>query len=142
VRLPGWTAPLTGKRITLEVRAPGSTVPLQTAVVELSATGGYSFGTWLPQGIYDVTAKGDRWLRAIVQHRSFTPFGATRVGFDLRAGDVVEDNVVDLADFLALASTYEASPPTVPTADLNGDGEVDLSDFLMLAAHYGGAGAP
>jgi hypothetical protein len=142
VRLHGWTAPLTGKRITFEVRAHNSTVPLQTAVAELSATGEFTFGTALPEGFYDVTAKGDRWLRCISANRTFTPTGATELSFFLRAGDVVEDNMVDLSDFLALASTYEASPPTVPTADLNGDGEVDLADFLLLAAHYGGVGAP
>jgi hypothetical protein len=49
---------------------------------------------------------------------------------------------VDLADFLALAATYEVSPPTDARADLNGDGAVDMADFLLLAAHYETVGAP
>jgi hypothetical protein len=141
--LSGWAAPLAGRRITFEVRAPGSIVPLQTAVAELWADGGFTFGTWLPAGTYDVTAKGDRWLRARLQNVTFTAAGASGLAFgELLPGDVVEDNAVDLSDFLALASTYEASPPTVPTADLNGDGAVELADFLLLAANYETVGSP
>jgi hypothetical protein len=143
VGLLGWTAPLTGRPVTFEVRAPGSTVALQTAVVGLSATGEFTFATALPAGTYDVTAKGDRWLRARLQNVTFTATGASGLAFgELIPGDVVEDNAVDLADFLALAATYEVSPPTDARADLNGDGAVDLADFLLLGAHYETVGAP
>jgi hypothetical protein len=143
VGLGGWTAPLTGRTVTFEIRAPGTTAPLQTAVVSLSASGEFTFTTPLPAGTYDVTAKSDRWLRARLQNVAFTAAGASGLAFgELIPGDVVEDNAVDLADFLALAATYEASPPTEARADLNGDGSVDLADFLLLAAHYEAVGAP
>jgi hypothetical protein len=143
VGLGGWTAPLTDPLVTIEVRAPGSTTALQTAVVSLSAAGEFTFTTPLPAGTYDVTAKSDRWLRARLQNVTFTAAGASGLAFgELIPGDVVEDNAVDLADFLALAATYEASPPTEARADLNGDGAVDLADFLLLAANYETVGAP
>jgi hypothetical protein len=141
--LSGWTAPLTDPLITFEIREPGSTTALQTAVASLSATGEFTFTTALPAGTYDVTAKSDRWLRARLQNVTFTATGASGLAFgDLIPGDVVENNVIDLADFLALAATYEVSPPTEARADLNGDGAVDLADFLLLAAHYETVGAP
>jgi hypothetical protein len=141
--LAGWTGPLTDPLVTFEVRAPGTTTALQTSVVALSATGEFSFTTALPPGTYDVTAKSDRWLRARLQNVTFTAAGTSGLAFgELIPGDVVENNAVDLADFLALAGTYEVSPPTEARADLNGDGEVDLADFLLLAAHYETVGAP
>jgi hypothetical protein len=143
VGLSGWTAPLSDPLITFEVREPGSTTALQTAVVGLSATGDFSFETGLPPGTYDVTAKGDRWLRARLENVTFTATGAPGLAFgELIPGDVVEDNSVDLGDFLALAATYEVSPPAEARADLNGDGAVDLADFLLLAANYEAVGAP
>jgi hypothetical protein len=143
VGLGGWTAPLTGRPVTFEVRAPGSTTALQTAVVNLSAAGEFTFTTALPAGTYDVTAKSDRWLRARLQNVAFTAAGVSGLAFgELIPGDVVEDNAVDLGDFLALAATYEVVPPTEARADLNGDGAVDLADFLLLAAHYETPGAP
>jgi hypothetical protein len=143
VGLGGWTAPLTGRPVTFEVRAPGSTTALQTAVVNLSAAGEFTFTTALPAGTYDVTAKSDRWLRARLQNVAFTAAGVSGLAFgELIPGDVVEDNAVDLGDFLALAATYEVVPPTEARADLNGDGAVDVADFLLLAAHYETVGAP
>jgi hypothetical protein len=144
VGLLGWTfAPLSEPLITFEVRSPGSTAPLQSTAVHLSATGDFTFVTALPPGTYDVTAKGDRWLRARLQNVTLTAAGASGLNFgELVPGDVHEDNVIDLGDFLIMASTYEAVPPTEPRADLNGDDLVDLSDFLLLAAAYEMVGAP
>jgi hypothetical protein len=145
--LSGWAAPLAGRQVTFEVREPGSTTALRTAAAELSATGEFTFtfgfAAALPPGTYDVTAKGDRWLRARLQNVTFTAAGASGLDFgELIPGDVSENNAVDLTDFLFLAATYGASPPLIPTADLNGDGAVDLSDFLLLAANYETVGSP
>lgn len=49
------------------------------------------------------------------------------------------DNVVNLDDFLVLASCYETStgdPTFVEAADITYDGTVNLDDFLVLAANY------
>jgi hypothetical protein len=143
VALRSWTSPLTDQLITFEVREPGSTTVLQREVAGLSLNGDFSFGTALPPGSYDVTAKGDRWLRGKLQNVTFTASGASGLLFDeLIPGDVQGDNVIDLADFLTLAANYEVGPPTEMRADLNGDGAVDLADFLLLANHYGTVGAP
>jgi hypothetical protein len=92
-------------------------------------------------GRMEMSAKTSHWLRERIG-----PFiipdasGITGQNFFLINGDVNGDNVVDLADFLELAATYEVSPPSNPAADLNEDGSVDLADFLILAANYDIAG--
>lgn len=143
VGLQGWTASLSDPLITLELRDPGSSTALQTEVLNLTAAGEFSFVTALPPGSYDLTAKGGRWLRAKLANITLGASGASGLSVgDLIPGDIVESNVVDLDDFLALASTYEQSPPSVPEADLTGDGLVNLDDFLLLAAAYEVSGAP
>jgi len=52
-----------GTQVTVEIRSPGSTTPLESHVVSLDASGNFSFTTSLPPGTYDVTAKGSHWLR-------------------------------------------------------------------------------
>ncbi|TDA68931.1 MAG: hypothetical protein D9V47_06600 [Clostridia bacterium] len=61
----------------------------------------------------------------------------------LRAGDVNDDNVVNLQDLTLLASAYrsqEGDPATGqrynPAADLNADGQVNLQDLTLLATNY------
>lgn len=56
-------------------------------------------------------------------------------------GDANLDGVVNLDDFLMLASAYETSntdPNYNPAADFNDSGNVDLDDFLILATNYEG----
>jgi hypothetical protein len=143
VGLRGWMGPLAGVPVTLEIRRPGEAAALQTETVHLSAAGEFSLPIVWPPGVYDVTVKGDRWLRAILRNVTVTEAGASGLEFgDLIPGDVSDDNSIDLADFLLLASAYEADPPTEPRADLNGDGAVNEADFLLLAQHFGESGAP
>jgi hypothetical protein len=56
------------------------------------------------------------------------------------AGDIVKDNIISLADVVALAKSYGSYPGHArwnPDADLNKDGKVDLGDLVIIAKHYG-----
>lgn len=133
---PGWGG-VDSAPVTIDVRdATGFRVQRATVV---PSGGSVTFPTTL-RGGFSAWVKGDRWLASV------TPVTITDAGgsasLTLRPGDVMGDNVVDLTDFLTLASTYEASPVVPATADLNGDGQCDLQDFLLLAANYEQAGAP
>jgi hypothetical protein len=71
-----------------------------------------------------------------VEHMIFLDFW--RTGFE-RPGDINVDGLVDLQDFLMLASVYDTAstdPAYDQRADLDDDGRVDLADFLILAANY------
>ena len=52
-------------------------------------------------------------------------------------GDANQDNVVGLADLLALADNYGSSAGTWGRGDFTGDGSVGLADLLALADNYG-----
>ncbi|TVQ77569.1 MAG: hypothetical protein EA380_07275 [Phycisphaeraceae bacterium] len=56
-------------------------------------------------------------------------------------GDINNDCVVDLNDFVILAANFGAGPgATFSQGDLNGDGFVNLNDFIILAGNFGSTG--
>jgi cell division septation protein DedD len=55
----------------------------------------------------------------------------------LAAGDVTQDNVIDIADLTLLADHYRT---TDPIADLNADGWVDIFDLTIASGNYGQSG--
>jgi hypothetical protein len=55
----------------------------------------------------------------------------------LVAGDVTQDNVIDIADLTLLADHYRT---TDPIADLNADGWVDIFDLTIASGNYGQSG--
>jgi hypothetical protein len=133
--------------VTVEFRDPGDLSLAHSAVAALSPTAEpdlFSYdltGASLPPtpGSFLLSIRQGPWLR---ENIGPVDTGGENTGQDfvLANGDVNGDNVVDLADFLILAATYEVDPPTAPEADLDGDGAVNLADFLILAANYGLAG--
>lgn len=131
---------------TIEFRDPNTTNVVSTEVVTLDGSGNYT-ATAPGNGIYDMAVWENnygvwKWLRRVAEDVDFSGGNVTGIDFALMNGDVNNSNRVDLDDFLILASTYEASPPTAPEADLTGDGIVNLDDFLILAANYEVDGAP
>jgi hypothetical protein len=57
----------------------------------------------------------------------------------LLAGDVNQDNAVDITDLLALISSYnkvDPDPEYKIAADFNRDGANDITDLLALIANY------
>ncbi|MBI4136840.1 hypothetical protein HY469_02145 [Candidatus Roizmanbacteria bacterium] len=54
-----------------------------------------------------------------------------------KAGDVNEDGLVNLTDFIQLLFSLGRSVPQNTGADFNGDGQVNLSDLSTLLANFG-----
>ena len=53
-------------------------------------------------------------------------------------GDINDDNLVNLDDFIILAGNFGSGPGAAPQqGDLNGDGFVNLDDFIVLAGNFG-----
>lgn len=129
----GGSMPVT--QIQVQFREAGTLTNVGAPVTVPVALDG-SFTVAAPgQADYDITIKPRSSLRATVNAN--TTAGDVNVGtLSIKLGDIVDDNRIDLDDFLVLASTYEAAPPSEPLADLNNDGTVNLDDFLLLAAYY------
>ncbi|MCW5942188.1 MAG: hypothetical protein KIS66_08145 [Fimbriimonadaceae bacterium] len=132
----------TTQTLRMEVRATGSTTPLEVYTLSPDAANNISLRTYRV-GAHDVWLKGPHWLAQKV-NVALTDTGVTNLGFSLRNGDVNGDNSVNLADFLALRAAFgtsSGSPNWNPNADLNGDGSVNVADFVILRANFGQSGA-
>jgi hypothetical protein len=116
----------------------GSGTPLHTRQVSLNGTGRSTSDLGLPVGTYDVWAKAATHLARRVPDWSLGPNGAARLDFGvLLAGDLVDDNVVDQADFDYMQSVWGTGDPI---ADINRDGVVNTIDFAILNGNWGKAG--
>ncbi|MFN8499828.1 MAG: kelch repeat-containing protein [Anaerolineae bacterium] len=82
-----------------------------------------------------LTARHPGYLSRQISFEAFSrPVGIPST--TLLAGDVNDDDVIDLADLLIVSTAYGTEPPSDGRADLNGDGRVDLADLLILAQNY------
>lgn len=138
-----WLSDLAGSPegipVTIEVREVGSTTPIETHVVNLSAFGGFEFHTGLT-GAYDLAFKGPTWLR---EKNAVWIDGPTGTTIALANGDVNGDNSVNIQDFLVLRGAFGSTVgggTYVPGADLNKDGSVNVFDFLILRSNFGRSG--
>ena len=52
-------------------------------------------------------------------------------------GDLDNDGIVGLSDFLTVSGNYNRSVQSRAEGDFNADGRVDFSDFLVIARNYG-----
>lgn len=122
--------------LTFEFRPrPSGTAFARTQT--LSGNGAFSF-TDIPRGDYDVAIKGRKWLQRVVRVNAGAG-NVTNVAATLKAGDVTNDNVVDITDLLTLIAHYNAVSPSgqyLEAADLDNNGTNDISDLLLLISHY------
>lgn len=136
IALDSWMGAVAGKVATLHFYDQATNVLKYSANATLNAAGQYSLTTTI-QGTYRVTAKVGHWLaRNAVPNVTLDSHSSVARDFMLINGDITEDNVVNLDDFLVLASDYEAPVLSEPNSDLTGDGVCNLDDFLVLASSY------
>lgn len=142
IQLGGLASSAAGLVFSIQIRNPGETTPLHTLEVTLGAGGTLVFSSPV-QGSYDLAIQGGNWLRRRVANVAIGPQGTDDLVAVLINGDVNGDNVVNLADFLALRGAFGTNtgdPTFVATADLNRDGTVNLLDFLLLRSSFGQSG--
>ncbi len=140
VILLDYVADPTDMLVTIEIRRPGTTTPIETHMVTLDGNQ-YGFQTTL-EGTYDLAAKASHWLRQTRAHIALTGSLVT-VNFSLVNGDVDGDNEVTLFDFGQLVAAFGSMPGDSnwnANADLDGDEEVTLFDFGILVRNFGAIG--
>jgi hypothetical protein len=98
----------------------------------------------LPTGVYTWWAKGRSWL-ATSGSVTLTGAAVTRVELGLQpAGDVNEDNLVDITDFSRLRTAFGTACGGTgydAWSDFTGNCVVDITDFSLLRGNFGQAGA-
>jgi hypothetical protein len=127
--------------ITFTIQPTSNLSSMTTQTVTLSSSGAYTL-TGITPGTYNIAAKGDRWLQAVVLNVNATS-AASGVDLTLIPGDLNGDNQISLADLLLLLKAYGSTPSSSnwnPVADLNCDGQVSLTDLLLLLKNYGKLG--
>jgi hypothetical protein len=101
--------------------------------------------TILPTGVYTWWAKGLTYLATNgTVGLTGAPVTAQEMGLQ-RAGDVNNDNLVEITDFTLLQATFCLTcgdPGYDGRADWTGDCLVDVTDFSLLRGNFGQAGAP
>ena len=139
---PGATAqPINA--FTFVLSAGGTSTPI-TVTQKLGAGGAFSL-TNIPAGVYNLSVKGDKWLRSTPQNVITLAGNAAGLSFALNGGDANNDNAVDATDFGVFVSAYNSSknvPGTGydPTCDFNCDGAVDPTDFGIFVSNYNTTG--
>lgn len=109
-------------------------VPLHGAVVSLDGSGYAATKLILPVGTYEVRAKAPTHLARRITGWTFDPSDPAVIDFGrLLAGDLVNDNFVDQADFEYMSWVWRTDDPI---ADINRDGLVNVLDFSLLNANW------
>jgi len=140
IELGGWGVSPAGVRVEVEIFPVGGAVPLQTTAAWLREDGKYSFAMRVPDGTYDLAAKGPTWLKQRLSFVNLSTMGAEDVRFALINGDCDGDNEVTIFDYIELSQAFSTVPGNSgwnPTADLNGDGEVTVLDYIILSNNFG-----
>ncbi len=128
--------------ITFTFRKTGS--PDFTVTANVLPSGAFSV-PGIPMGNYTMHVKGTRYLA-----RNVTVFNANGDlnlpnPISLLAGDVTNNNTVDVDDLTALLTVYNTAAGDgmyVPNADLNLDGRVNVDDLTILLNNYNSTGNP
>ncbi len=134
-----WFGPYAGMPVTIEIRAVGGAVPLDTQTTVLDASGNYCVNTFLRNGNYDIYCKASHWLKKRKSNVAIGIGGVNGVNFLLTNGDCNNDNFNDFFDYLVLSAAYESvfgDATYNAGADLNGDLAVDFFDYLILSDKY------
>lgn len=141
VDLEGYVGDPTQQDLTVELRSPGTTAPLETRILSVDSAGQVRFVTGL-RGTFDLAIKGAHWLRS-VGSVTITEAGGNGGAFSLVNGDVDDDNEITIGDYALLSSAFGSTPGDGhwnPDADLDGDDEVTIGDYAQLSANFGASG--
>ncbi|MFA5866218.1 MAG: dockerin type I domain-containing protein [Phycisphaerae bacterium] len=142
VTLQDFMGDVSSQKVTIEIRTPGLTTPLQTHLITLQSTGGYSLITCLPApGPYDLAVKGSHWLR----QKANVSIPISTADFTLINGDCNGDNSVtsdDLSFILSAMDSVSDGPGWDSTADMDGDLEITSTDLSIALLNMDIAGNP
>ncbi len=124
--------------VIIEIRAPGSLLPLVTFTATADSSGDIDLGsistTSLPEGNYDIAVKALSHLRKVYTNQSFSGPALRNISLispELPAGDVnpTADNLVNSLDIAYLTLQVYGSDQR---ADLTNDGIVNSLDYAAL----------
>ncbi len=133
--------------VTLEANAPhGKQVVFEWVSLDNPATstqpvtlgnGGTYTLSGIPTGTYALGVKGSKWLKKVVTIGQTGNIAG--LNFSLKAGDVNNDNNINVDDLTLLLNAYSTNAGNAaynPNADLNSDNAVNVDDLTLLLNNY------
>ncbi len=129
-------------RVLLQGRTDFSGVTVQIGAQNATTVTDGSFAVAdAPAGTQDVTARKAGFLSARGAALQI-PSGQTTTLADvtLLAGDITQDDRINIFDLVQLAVAYGSCPPADPRLDLTADNCVNIFDLVLLAGNYGQQG--
>ncbi len=141
ITLQSCAAP-SGRPITLQFRPVGGGTNIN-ATATLTSGGAYTV-TGIPAGNYNVAIKGTKWLQKVAA-ANLSSGSVSNVNVTLLAGDVNNNNKVDVDDLTLLLNVYNSTlgdGTYTDAADLTCNGKVDVDDLTVLLNNYNTTGTP
>ncbi len=97
------------------------------------AAGAYLFND-VPSGTHTITFAHDGFLTTVVTDVTVTENVANELcTYTLKAGDLNNDQVVDILDLAMCAAAFDTANPI---ADVNADGVVDIYDLVLIGKNF------
>ncbi len=140
IKFQGVSTQKPDKSVTVVLRQGTIDTP-QTVTVTSDTTGMYSATlSGITPGAYDILVKGPAHLRKKMTSSPISISAATPLQdwttTPLLAGDINNDNKIDLLDYSLLALKFNPGATQTAVEDLNFDGKVDLLDYSLLALNF------
>jgi endoglucanase len=105
-----------------------------------AADGSFRFNNLL-SGNYTIEADAPGYMDMQYRVTITNTAGATLPNTNLTAGDVDDNNVVDLTDAAFIGANFNVSVPPAPAqGDFNGDGRIELRDLVIVGRSFGTRG--
>lgn len=126
------------------VVSQGGQAVMTTKVVLDAAQSNFNYGIVLPPsltGSVDISFVGGTWIKRTIS-ATIVPNSTVTADVTLPNGDIVDDGVVDIADYTALALAFDGTfgaDPYTEASDLNKDGVIDIADYTILALGFDAA---
>ncbi|MCE9558498.1 MAG: hypothetical protein K8R88_06065 [Armatimonadetes bacterium] len=133
--------------VNLQFRLAGTQTNVGN-VISAPVDGGGNYSVSAPgYANYDLTVEPKGYLRRTINTNATTT-DVTNANFNLVAGDIVDDNTIDLSDYIKLVVYFNASSfdinwntPDVDgiapsDADIDGNSVVDLTDYTVIVTNF------
>lgn len=124
---------------SLKLFEPGNDVLLFEFTGNISITGDIVVNN-IPSGAYDVILTIEKYLGIGWLDVDFSPDIETVISGELVAGDINNDNEINIQDFSIFATSYgtvAGESEFNPMCDLDCSSSIDIADFSLFGASYG-----
>ncbi len=141
INLGDFVGAATLRTATIQLRAPGSQVTLETFTVPLAIDRGFSFVT-ARRGLTDIRISVPGFNSRVLSNVNITNTAPGNLVTLLPNGDPDLSGEVDAADIDLVIANFGATTTVATLGDLDGSGEVDAADIDITIANFGQTGTP